>query len=157
MGSQSVTHNWETSFHFSYTMSQSSVPSSSGSLSDLIPLIYLSPPLYNNKGFKLGHNWVTYWWPIGFPYFFQFWLEFWNTELMIWATVHSMSYFCWLQSLSIFNFKEYSVLFWYWWYFGIWWYSCVESFLVLLEVGICYDQCALHKTLLAFSLFHFVL
>ena len=30
-------------------------------LSDLIPWIYLSLPLYNRKGFDLGHTWMIYW------------------------------------------------------------------------------------------------
>ena len=37
-------------------------------LSDLIPWIYSSLPLYNPKGFDLGHTE----WPSGFPYFLQF-------------------------------------------------------------------------------------
>jgi len=41
------------------TMSQISSHSSSGSLSDLIPWIYLSLPLYNCKGFDLGHIWMV--------------------------------------------------------------------------------------------------
>ena len=40
----------------SCTMSQTSIHSSSGSLSYLIPWIYLSLPLCNYKGFDLGHN-----------------------------------------------------------------------------------------------------
>ena len=58
---------------------------------------------------------------------------------MIWATVSSPSCFCWLYRVSpslaaknIINLI--SVL-------TIWWCPCVESFLVLLEEGICYDQC----------------
>ena len=38
-------------------MSQTSIHSSSGTLSDLIPWIYLSLPLYNPKGSDLGHTW----------------------------------------------------------------------------------------------------
>ena len=30
-------------------------------LSDLIPWIYLSLPLYNCKGFDLGHTWMVWW------------------------------------------------------------------------------------------------
>ena len=30
-------------------------------LSDLIPWIYLSLPLYNHKGFDLDHTWMVYW------------------------------------------------------------------------------------------------
>ena len=45
----------------SYTMWRTSVHSSSGTLSDLIPSIYLSLPLHNNKGFDLGHTWMVRW------------------------------------------------------------------------------------------------
>ena len=44
----------------SCTMSQASVHISSGThLSDLIPWIYLSLPLYNHKGFDLCHTWMV--------------------------------------------------------------------------------------------------
>ena len=43
----------------SCTMSRTSVHSSSGTLPDLIPWIYLSLPLYNSKGFDLGHTWMV--------------------------------------------------------------------------------------------------
>ena len=43
----------------SCTMSWTSIHSSSGTLSDLIPWIYLSLPLYNHKGFELGHTWMV--------------------------------------------------------------------------------------------------
>ena len=43
----------------SYTKLWSSVPSSSGTLPALIPWIYSSPPLYNYKGFNLGHTWMA--------------------------------------------------------------------------------------------------
>ena len=40
----------------------------------------------------------------------------------------------------------------------IWWCPCVESSLVFLEEGACYDQCnSLGRTLLAFALLHSVL
>ena len=42
----------------SYTMSRTSVHSSSSILSDLIPWICFSLPLYNRKGFELGHTWM---------------------------------------------------------------------------------------------------
>ena len=48
-------------------------------ISDLIPWIYLSLPLYNRKGFDLGHTW----WSNSFPYFLQFKSEFGNKEFMI--------------------------------------------------------------------------
>ena len=72
---------------------------------------------------------------------------------MIWATVCSWSCFCWLYraspSLAAKNIINLiSVL-------TIWWCPCVESSLVLLEDGVCYDQCVLlAKTLLAFALLH---
>ena len=40
----------------SYTVSWTSIHSSSGTLSDLIPSIYLSLPLYNHKGFDSNHR-----------------------------------------------------------------------------------------------------
>ena len=40
-------------------MLQTSIHSSSGTLSDLIPWIYLSLPLYNCKGFDLDHTWMV--------------------------------------------------------------------------------------------------
>ena len=40
-------------------ISRSSVRSSSGTLSDIISWIYLSLPLYNRKGFDLGHTWMV--------------------------------------------------------------------------------------------------
>ena len=43
----------------SYTMSQTSIHSSSGTLSDLLPWIYLSLPLYNPKWFDVGHTWMV--------------------------------------------------------------------------------------------------
>ena len=43
----------------SHTTSWTSVHSSSGPLSGLIPWIYLSPPLYNHKGFYLDNNWMV--------------------------------------------------------------------------------------------------
>ena len=43
----------------SCAVSWTSVHSSSGTLSDLIPLIHLPLPLYNHKGFELGHTWMV--------------------------------------------------------------------------------------------------
>ena len=45
----------------SCTVSKTSVHSSSATLSNLIPWIYLSLPLYNPKGFDLGHIWMVWW------------------------------------------------------------------------------------------------
>ena len=42
----------------SCTMLWTSIHCSSGTLSDLIPSIYLSLPLYTYKGFDLGHTWM---------------------------------------------------------------------------------------------------
>ena len=81
-----------------------SVHSASGTLSDLIPWIYLSLPLYNHKG-----------WSSGFCYFLEFKSEFGNKELMIWPTVSSQSCFCWLYraypSLAV---KNKINMIWYW-------------------------------------------
>ena len=60
---------------------------------------------------------------------------------MIWATVSSQSCFCWLYraspSLAAKNIIcLISVL-------TIWWCPCIESSLVLLEEGVCNDQCVL--------------
>ena len=69
--------------------------------------------------------------------------------------VSSWSCFCWLYRASpslaaktIINLI--SVL-------TIWWHPCVESSLVLLEEGVCYDQCVLLAKLLSFALLHSVL
>ena len=43
----------------SCTISQNSVHSSPGTLSDLISRIYFSLPLYNHKGFDLGQTWMV--------------------------------------------------------------------------------------------------
>ena len=48
----------------SYMMLWTSIHSSSGILSDLIPWIYLSLLLYDHKGFDLGHTSMALW---GFP------------------------------------------------------------------------------------------
>ena len=57
---------------------------------------------------------------------------------MVCATASSQSCFCWLYpSLAAKNMINLiSVL-------TIWWCPCVESSLVLLEEGVCYDQCVL--------------
>ena len=80
-------------------------------------------------------------WFSGFPYFLQFKSEFGNKELIIWATVSFQSCFCQLYraspSLAAKNIINLiSVL-------TIWCCPCVESSLVLLEEGVCYDQCVL--------------
>ena len=74
---------------------------------------------------------------------------------MFWVTVSSRSWFCWLYRASSFSAAKnvinlILVL-------TIWWCPCVESPLVLLEKGVCYDQCVLFAKLLAFALLHFVL
>ena len=78
-------------------------------------------------------------WSSGFPYFLQIQSEFGNKEFMIWATVSSWSCFCWLYraspSLTVKNIINLISL------LTIWWCPCAESSLVLLEEGVCYDQC----------------
>ena len=111
----------------SCTMLYISIHISSCTLSDLIPWIYLSLPLYNCKGFDLGHTW----WPSHFTYFPQFKSEFGKKEFLIWVTVSSPSCFYWLYraspSLAAKNTINRISM------FTIWWCPCVESFLVLLE------------------------
>ena len=123
----------------SFKLLWTSIHSSSGTLSIifLIPWIYFLFPLYNRKRFDLGHIWMS----SGFAYFLQFKSEFYNKEFIIWATVSSQSCFCWvyraaptLAAKNIINLI--SVL-------AVWWCPCVESSLVLLEEGVCYDQCLL--------------
>ena len=74
---------------------------------------------------------------------------------MIWATVSSQFCFCWLYraslSLAAKNIINLILV------LIIWWCPCVESSLVVLEEGICYDQCILSEKLLAFVPFYFVL
>ena len=79
--------------------------------------------------------------------------EFGNKLFIIWATISSRSCFCWLYRASpflaaenIINLISVST---------IWWCPCVESSLVLLEEGVCYDQCILLAE--AFALLHSVL
>ena len=58
---------------------------------------------------------------------------------MIWATVSSWSCFCWLYraspSLAAKNIINLILV------LTLWWCPCVESSLVLLEEGVCDDQC----------------
>ena len=56
------------------TVSRTSIHSSSGTLSHLIPWMYFSLPLYYHKGFDLSHTWMI----SGFPHFLQFESEFGN-------------------------------------------------------------------------------
>ena len=60
---------------------------------------------------------------------------------MIWATVSCRSYFCQLYrgSTSLATKNKISLIS----VLTIWWCPCVESSLVLLEEGVCYDQCVL--------------
>ena len=77
----------------SCAMLWTSIHSSSSTLSDLIPWIFLSLPLYNHKGFDLELS-------SGFPYFLQFKSEFGSKEFMFWAIVSSWPCFCWLYIAS---------------------------------------------------------
>ena len=112
---------------------QSSVHGSSGTLSDLIPWIYLSLPLCDHKEFDLGHTWMVSWFSLLSK------SEFRNKEFIIWATVSSLSCFCWLYraspSLAAKNIINLILV------LAIWWCPCVESSLVLLGEGVFYDLC----------------
>ena len=73
---------------------------------------------------------------------------------MIWATVGSRSWFCWLYSASPSltaktRINLIVVL-------TIWWCPCAECSLVLLEEDVCYDQCVLMAKLLGFTLVYFL-
>ena len=107
------------------------------------------------KHFWFGQNQKWFEWSSGFPHFLQFKPVFGNKEFMIWATVSSWSCFCWLYraspSLAAKNIVNLILV------LTIWWCPCVESSLVLLEKGVCYDQGILLGKLLAFAMFHSVL
>ena len=102
-------------------------------LSDLIPWIYLSIPLY--KGFKSYLNGT-----VVFPTFFNLSLNV--TIRSSWSKSQSAPSLVFIDcivtpssaAMNIFNLI--SVL-------TIWWCPCVESSFVLLEEGVCYDQCVL--------------
>ena len=131
-----------------------SIHSSSGTLSVLIPWIYSSSPLYNPKRFDLGH---IPQWPSDFPYFLQFKSEFYNKELMIWAIVSSRFCFYWLCrasptltarniiTLSSVNLKNGLFFFWL---FSCKIYFCYLNFKPLYDL-----QIVLHILLVVFSLF----
>ena len=123
----------------SCTMSWTSVHSSSGTLSirsspfNLFLTSTVSNPLI---WFTSSLNGL-----VVLPHFLQFQSEFGNKEFMIWATVSSWSCFCWLYraspSLAAKNITNLILV------LTIWWCPYVESSLVLLEAGVCYDQCCL--------------
>ena len=133
----------------SSTMSLTSIHSSSDTLSIRSnPLNLFVTPLYNRKGLDIGHTWMVFHSDmvchsegIGFPCFLQFKSWFGHKEFMIWATVSSHSCFCWLYEASptLAAKKVITLIL----VLIIWWCPCVESSLVLLEEGACYDQCVL--------------
>ena len=65
-------------------------------LSDLIPWIYLSPPLYYHKGFDLGHTWMVSWFSLLSSICLNFAIR--SSWFRIWVTVSSC--FCWLSRAS---------------------------------------------------------
>ena len=82
---------------------------------------------------RVGHDWATElnWIELNGPvvsYFPQCKPEFCNKEFMIWATINSMSCFCWLfrasPSLATKNIINLILV------LTIWWCTCVESSLV---------------------------
>ena len=82
----------------SYTMSWTSVHSSSGTLSirsNLLNLFVTSTVQSLRDLIKVIPEWSC-----GFPYFLQFKSEFGNKEFMIWATISSWSCFCQLYNFS---------------------------------------------------------
>ena len=84
-------------------MSWTCIHSSSDTLSDLIPWIYSSLPLYNHKIFYFSHTRMVY----CFPHFLKFKSEFSSKEFMICATISFWSCFLpTVESFSIFGCKE---------------------------------------------------
>ena len=116
------------------TVLQTSIHSSSYTLSDVIPWIYLSLPLYNHKGFDLGHTWMAQWFSlhslsVNFA-MRSFWSEPQSAPGVIFADFIELLYLQLQRTYLI------SVL-------AIWWCPCVELSLGLLEKSVCYDQCVL--------------
>ena len=70
---------------------------------------------------------------------------------MIWATISSQLCFCWLHraspSLAAKNIINLILV------LAIWWCPCIELSFVLLDAGVCCDQCVLLAKLLTFTLF----
>ena len=128
-------------------MSRTSIHSSQAlCLSDLIPWICLSLPLYNCKGFDLGRTWMVWWYS-----------RFFNLSLNLsmrssWSEPQSSwSCFCWLYiaspCLAAKNIINLILV------LTICWCPCVEYSLVLLEESVCYDLCVFLAKLLAFACF----
>ena len=121
----------------SCTMLWNSVHSSSGILSDLIPLIYFSLPVYNCKWFDLGLlEWLN-----GFPTDFNL-----SLDLIIrssWSEAQSAPglVFCWVYSVSPCLAAKNTINLIL--VLTIWWCPCVESSLMLLEEGVYHDPCVL--------------
>ena len=120
----------------SYKMPWTSIYSSSGTLSDLVPesICHFHCIILRDLSYIIPE------WFSVFPYFLQFKSEF-CSEFMIWATVSSLSCFWWLyraySSLAAKNIINLSSV------LTIWWYPCVVSSLVFLEEDVCCDQCVL--------------
>ena len=95
-------------------------------------------------------------WPSGFPYFLQFKYHFGNKEFIFWATVSFQSCFCWLYRTSPSSAAKNKINLIL--ISTIWRCPSVESSsLLLLEDGVCCDQCVLSAKLLTFVLLHLVL
>ena len=111
-------------------------------LSDIIPLIYLLLLLYNHKGFDSGWFRLYMNGLVVFPTFFNLSVIFairssWSEPQSTPGLVFSHCIELLAASLAAKNIINLiSVL-------TIWWCPCVESSLVLLEEGVCYDQCIL--------------
>ena len=135
----------------SCTVLQTSIHSSSSTLANLVPWIYLPLPLYNHKGFYLGHTWMA----LVFPTFF-------NLSLNLVIGVHDLTssqfqvlFLLTVNSISIFVCKEYNQSD----------FSNDHLVMSLCRVVSCvvgrgyllWPVHSLGKTLLAFSLLHFTL
>ena len=107
--------------------------------------------IWKEPAFRVPRNQVSLEYLNGlvvFPTFFNL-----SLNLVIrssWAkTVSSQSCFCWLYraspSLAATNIINLILV------LTGWWYPCIESSLVLLEKGVCYDQCVLLQNSISLS------
>ena len=131
-------------------MSWTSVHSSSVCLSDLIPWIYWSLPLYNHKGFDLGHTWMAYWFSL-FSSILNFavrssWSEPQSVPCLVFADCIVLHHLCCKE----YNQSDFSID-------HLVMSMCRVSSCVVRRGRLLWPMHSLGKTLLAFPLLHFVL
>ena len=133
----------------SCTMLWNSVHSSSCTLSDLIPWIYLSLPLIIIRDLI----WVIPEWSSVFSYFLQFKSEFGNKEFMIWATVILVLFLLYRASPSLAAKSIISLIS----VLTICWCPCVVFSCGVGRGCLRWPVHSLGKALLAFALLHSIL